>query len=400
MASITGARGYNPDLIGAAPNCDFAIVKLNEAPRIIQSRAGLNDVKPGRYTSIDIYLGIRYLSRLASDLGKPLVMCIPVGTNTGSHDGTSEIEGAIDFISKQAGIVCVTGTGNEGDTDTHTEGKFAGANDINTIEIKVGKSQKSLNFQIYVQQPDRVSLGIVSPSGEVIEKIPAKLNKVENISFVYEGTKMRVYYYYPDPITGAEIISIEARNLREGIWQFKLYGDYIVDGRYWSWLPQRSLLDEETKFLSPSQYTTLTIPGTSKGAIVSAFYNQNNNAIVGQSGRGFTRDGRIKPDVAAGGINALVTTPGGGTRTISGSSVATAVMSGCCALLLQWAIVDGNNKKIYPTELRSYLIRGTDMRVGEKYPNEQWGYGTINMKKVFDGIRENLTGGVENTRDK
>ena len=399
MASIAGARGYNAELKGAAPNCEFAIVKLNEAPRILQKRAGMNDIKPGRYASINIYLGIRYLSRLASEFNKPLVICIPLGTNTGAHDGTSEVEGGIDFISKQFGVVCVTGTGNEGDTDTHTEDRFAEAGEIKNIEVKIGKGQKNLNFQIYIQQPDRVSLGVISPSGEVIEKIPAKFNKVENISFVYEGTKMKIQYFYPDPITGSEIINIEARDLREGIWQFRLYGDYIVDGRYWSWLPQRSLLDEETKFLSPSQYTTLTIPGTSRNAIVSAFYNQNTNAVVGQSGRGFTRDGRIKPDIAAGGINALVTTPGGGTKTISGSSVGTAVTAGCCALLLQWAVVDGNNKKIYPIEIRSYLIRGTNMRVGDKYPNEQWGYGTINMKKVFDALRENLSGGVESTRD-
>ena len=91
-------------------------------------------------------------------------------------------------------------------------------------------------------------------------------------------------------------------------------------------------------------------------------------------------------------------TPGGGTRTVSGSSVATAVTSGCCALLLQWGIVEGNLKNLYPTEIRSYLIRGTTMRMGDRYPNEEWGYGTLNIKGVFDSIRENLSGGVETTR--
>ncbi len=398
VASIAGARGYNQDVKGAAPNSDFAIVKLKEAPRILQTAAGISTIKEGRYAAINIILGLRYLSRLASELERPMVICIPLGTNTGSHDGTGEVEGSIEVISTQIGVICVTGTGNEGDTDTHTEGRFERAGEVKNIEIKMGTGQKDLNFQIYAQQPDRVSLGIVSPSGEVIEKIPAKLNKVENVNFVYEGTKMKITYLYPDPITGAEIIAIEARGLREGIWQFKLYGDYIVDGRYWAWLPQRNLLDEETKFLSPSQYTTLTMPGTSTKAIVVAYYNQNNNAVVGESGRGFTRDGRIKPDIAAGGVNATVVTPGGGTTTVTGSSVATAVTSGCCALLLQWGIVEGNLKNLYPTEIRSYLIRGTTMRMGDRYPNEEWGYGTLNIKGVFDSIRENLSGGVETTR--
>ncbi|MDV4150153.1 S8 family peptidase [Clostridium sp. AL.422] len=397
VASIAGARGYNQEVIGVAPNCKFAVVKLKEATNFIQRQAGLDDIKEGRYSSIEIVLAIMYLSKVADELNKSMVICIPLGTNTGAHDGTGTVESSINAISNQVGIVCVTGTGNEGDTDTHTEGRFTRAGEVQSIEIRMGRNQKNLNFQIYVQQPDRASLGVVSPSGEVIERIPARLNKVENVSFVYEGTKMRISYIYPDPVTGAEVISIEARGLREGIWQFRLYGDYIVDGRYWSWIPQRSLLDPDTKFLSPSQYTTLTIPGTAQSAIVAAYYNQNNNAVVGQSGRGFTRDGRIKPDVSAGGINAAVTTPGGATKTISGSSVSTAVTAGCCALLLQWAIVEGNDTRIYPLEIRSFLIRGTTMRVGDRYPNEQWGYGSINMRAVFDSIRENISGGVGST---
>ena len=399
VASLVGARGINPEVMGAAPDCDFAIVKLKQAPSVILDYAGVSTPGAGRYATVEVLLAIRYLSRLASDLKRPMVICVALGGNTGAHDGTNAVETIITNTTSQLALACVTGTGNEGDTDTHTEGKFDKPGQIKNIEVRMGKGQKDLNFQIYIQQPDKVSIGVVSPSGEVVEKIPVRLSKVENVQFIYEGTRMRISYIYPDPVTGDEVISIEARGLREGIWQFRLYGDYIVDGRYWSWLPQRSLLDPDTKFLSPSQYTTLTIPGTSRGAIVAAFYNQNNNATVGQSGRGFTRDGRVKPDIAAGGINAVVTMPGGGTRVVSGSSVATAITAGCCALIMQWGAVDGNDPNLYATEIRTYLIRGTNMRVGDIYPNEQWGYGAIDMKGVFDSIRENLTGGVSQTRD-
>lgn len=398
VASVIGARGINPEVIGAAPDCDFIVVKVKESPKVILDFAGVSTPGTGRYTTVDLYLALRYLARVASELNRPMVMCLSLGTNIGAHDGTSPIEVFLDSVSTRLGIIPVTGTGNEGDTDTHTEGRIEKPGEIKNIEVKIGKGQKDLNFQIYVRQPDKVSIGVVSPSGEVVDKIPVRLNKVENIDFVYEGTKMRIAYFYPDLVTGDELISIEARGLREGIWQFRLYGDYIVDGRYWSWLPQRSLLDPDTKFLSPSQYTTLTIPGTSRSAIIPAFYNQINNATVGQSGRGFTRDGRIKPDIAAGGINAIVTTQGGGTKTISGSSVSTSVTAGCCALILQWGIVDGNYPSLYSTEMRTYIIRGANMRAGDIYPNQQWGYGTLSMKGIFDSIRENLSGGVSQTR--
>ena len=32
------------------------------------------------------------------------------------------------------------------------------------------------------------------------------------------------------------------------------------------------------------------------------------------------------------------------------------------------------------------------------YPNEQWGYGILNMKGIFDAIRGNLVGGIGSTR--
>lgn len=397
-AGLIGARGINPDVVGVAPNCEFVVVKMLEASELKLKEAGITNKGVGRYSTEVLIMSMRYLSLLATELKKPIIIYMPVGSNIGAHDGTSEVEGAIDTTSRQLGVSVVAGTGNEGDTDTHTEGRFIKPGEIKTIEIKVGKTQKNLFFNIYIRQPDRVSIAITSPSGEVVDKITAKLNKREEVKFVYEGTKMEIIFRLPDEITGDEIITIKAIDIREGIWQFRLYGDFIVDGRYWSWLPQRSLLDPDTKFLSPSQYTTLTTPATAQSVIVASYYNQNNNATVGQSGRGFTRDERIKPDVAAGGITATIIKPGGGTGIASGSSVATAILAGCCSLIYQWGIVDGNDETLYTKKLRSYIIRGAQIRPGYTYPNEQWGYGTLSMQGTFDAIRGNLVGGNSQIR--
>lgn len=397
-AGLIGARGINPDVVGVAPNCEFVVVKMLEASELKLKEAGITNKGVGRYSTEVLIMSMRYLSLLATELKKPIIIYMPVGSNIGAHDGTSEVEGAIDTTSRQLGVSVVAGTGNEGDTDTHTEGRFIKPGEIKTIEIKVGKTQKNLFFNIYIRQPDRVSIAITSPSGEVVDKITAKLNKREEVKFVYEGTKMEIIFRLPDEITGDEIITIKAIDIREGIWQFRLYGDFIVDGRYWSWLPQRSLLDPDTKFLSPSQYTTLTTPATAQSVIVASYYNQNNNATVGQSGRGFTRDERIKPDVAAGGITATIIKPGGGTGIASGSSVATAILAGCCSLIYQWGIVDGNDETLYTKKLRSYIIRGAEIRPGYTYPNEQWGYGTLSMQGTFDAIRGNLVGGNSQIR--
>ena len=161
-----------------------------------------------------------------------------------------------------------------------------------------------------------------------------------------------------------------------------------MDGRYWAWLPQRELLDKDTEFFDPIQRTTLTIPATARGVATTAYYNQDLNTTVTQSGRGYTRDGRIKPDIAAGGVNALVIQPGGGTTTVTGSSVATSVLAGCCALILQWAIVKKNDPEARARKIISYIIRGAKMRQGDTYPNIDWGYGMLDIKNIFDAFRD------------
>ena len=388
VAGIIGARGReSEEIIGAAPDCNFTIVKLREASETYLRNFGVTNSGVGRYENVDLILGIRFILNKARQLNVPVVIYIPAGTNVGSHDGTSILERFIGDASKRRGLAVVACTGNEGDSDTHTSGKLESTGDIKTIELSVDRRQQELYMEIWCNKPDKISLSIVSPSGEFIDKIPARLGQIEEVRFVFEGTKMSIQYFIPEEITGDELIRIKMENLREGIWQFRLIGDYLVNGGYNAWIPQRELLAPETKFLNPSQYTTLMLPSTAEMAIVSGYYNQNNNASVGKSGRGNTRDGRVKPDIACGGINATVLVPGGGTKVASGSSIGGAVLAGCCALLLQWGIIDGNDPAMYSVKMKTYIIRGSEKREGDTYPNRQWGYGMISMKGLFDNIR-------------
>ncbi|WP_243108710.1 S8 family serine peptidase [Clostridium rectalis] len=387
MAGIVGARGKNPEIVGAAPDCEFGIVKLKEAKKNTLALKGVTSSSCASYNITEVILGIKYLYNLAKKNKRPLVLLIPLGTNMGSHDGNSILERYVDEISKTRGVCVVTGCGNEGDSDTHTSGRLGKTGDEKTIELKVAENEKNISFQIWGNKPDKFSLSIVSPSGEVIEKISAKLKEVEVIQFVFEGSFLTIQYFIPEESTGDELINILINNVREGIWQFKLIGDLVVDGRYDAWLPQRALIREGTRFLNPNQYTTLTIPSTGRQILSSAFYDQNNNRIVAASGRGYTRDERIKPDIAAGGVSVLTTAVGGGTQVISGSSAAAAVLAGAVALLFQWGIVDGNDKTLYAPKIKTYLIRGATKRPGDAYPNREWGYGILNLMGVFENIR-------------
>ena len=388
LAGIIGGRGINPDLKGAAPDCQFVIVKLSRATKVELDAAVIDKTDVPSYTPWSALLALKYIIAVARELKRPVVVFDPLGSNMGSHTGNGIVEQSINNYSAQSGTVVVVPTGNQGNTDTHTEGIIESSGDIKDIEIRVGEKQKNLPIEIWVNKPNRVKLSIVSPSGEVIDNLEAKNTNNERIKFLYEGTEMIVNFTSPELSTGDSLIFIRAYNLKAGIWKFRLTGQSIVDGKYYAWIPQRELLDSETKFLNSVGYTTLTLSSTSSGAISVAYYNQDDNSVISESGRGYTRYGMIKPDIAAGGFNAIVTNPGGGTAVISGSSVAGAVVAGCCALILQWAVVDKNYPDIYAEQIKTYIISGAKGRPGDVYPNKEWGYGMFDMQGVFDRIRE------------
>lgn len=387
VAGIIGGRGINPELKGAAPDCEFVVVKLAMASEDELMKSYIDPKKIG-YTPWNILLALRYAATVGNEVNKPIVIYIPLGTNMSSHSGNGFLETPIENYSKQVGTLIVTNTGNQGNTETHVEGIINNNGDVKEIELRVGKNQNLLPIQIYINKPNIVALSIVSPSGEIIDNLTSKISRDQKIKFTYEGTEMIVNFVSPDYITGDSLIVVKASNLREGIWKFRLTGKYIVDGKYYVWIPQRELLDEETKLLNSTANTTLTVPSSAAGSISVAYYNQNNNSVVSESGRGYTRDNRIKPDIAAGGVNATIIKPGGGTGLATGGSVAGAVVAGGCALILQWAIVNKNQQSIYTSQVKSYIIAGSNKRNGDIYPNREWGYGTFNLQGIFDNISE------------
>ena len=57
----------------------------------------------------------------------------------------------------------------------------------------------------------------------------------------------------------------------------------------------------DTYFLKPNPDTTLTVPSSATGVISVGGYDNFANSIYSKSGRGFTIDDRVKPDMVAPG---------------------------------------------------------------------------------------------------
>ena len=169
-------------------------------------------------------------------------------------------------------------------------------------------------------------------------------------NFYLLNTNLKVTSYNPENFTGHQVFLVVFTDIKSGVWKLNLRGEYITNGRFDIWLPDKTLLPEGTKFLNSNPDTTLTIPSTAKRVTTVAYYNSINDAIVTSSGKGFDSNQTINPDLAADGIN-ILTTSGNDNKIVpvSGSSAATAIVVGAICLLIQWQI---NNLK--DEELKSF----------------------------------------------
>jgi serine protease AprX len=110
------------------------------------------------------------------------------------------------------------------------------------------------------------------------------------------------------------------------------------------------------------------------------------DAIASFSSRGPNRDGTIKPDVSAPGKD-IVSTRATGTNdgkaidtyylSMSGTSMATPMVSGAVALLFQ------KKSDLTPSQVKD-IMEKTAKQLGTGVPNNNYGYGRISIKNAID----------------
>ncbi|EES48476.1 S8 family peptidase [Clostridium botulinum] len=382
MAGIIAARGKNPELRGVAPKCELCVIKLTEAVSYKEDF----EIEVPVYNVTSIVIAIETLYKYAIEYKKPLVIYLPLGTNSGNHQGTGLLNEYIENVTNNRGIIVVTGAGNEGDVGHHASGIIEKKDMVDDIELYVAEGQKVLITDIWIDMPNIMSVNVISPSGEETGVLVPLLKKENKYKFIFENTVVDIRYYIPEETTGDEYIQIYLYDIEPGLWTFRIIGNIISSGIFNIWIPQKGITKPGTGFRAPDPYGTLTIPGDSTSVVTVAAYNQNTNNALIYSSMTFKNSEVSIIDLAAGGVNAITTASNNSITTVSGTSVSAAVVAGVCALLLEWGIVDGNYPYMYCQSLISYLVKGTDRRKGDIYPNAQWGYGTLNVLKMFENM--------------
>lgn len=381
MASAAAGSVLNQGLTfrGAAPQADIAVVKLKGAKDYLREYYLIADDAVA-YQENDIMEAVKYLERMAIVFQRPVVIVLGIGTNMGDHMGSSPLASYLDKIaSKRSRAVVVCG-GNEGDKEHHYNAAMP-----QQIEMRVEENTKGFSMELWGNRIDIYSVILRTPGGEMTSTIDFRNGLDNTFGFLFDRTRIYTGISLVEKRSGNELIFFRFENPTPGIWsimvrpseQERIRGS----GEFHIWLPIKAFVDGGVTFLEPSPDVTLTEPSNAEHVITVSTYNGQTGSWFSESGRGFSANGMIKPDLAAPGVQVSTIL---GNRT--GASMAAALSAGCVAQLMEWSIVDGYAPFGESEAIKSYLIRGAVRENNISYPDRRWGYGKLNISGTFEAL--------------
>ncbi len=388
IASVAaGSADLEHRFIGAAPEATLAVVKLKPA------KAYLKDFYVIRqdatcFQENDIMLAMKYINALARKRNMPLVICVALGTNLGGHNGTSLLSNMLDAYSSVLNRSVVISAGNGAVHRHHFSRELGGMDETADAEIRVGEGVEGFVAELWTTVPNVMTVALTSPSGERTGYITLKQGREYRETFVFDKTEVEVEYRLLLENNDSQLIFMRIKNPAAGIWKISVKAVRRSDGKFHIWLPVQDFLTGEVYFLEANPDTTLAEPGSSLVAMTVAYYNGVDKSVDINSGRGYTRDGRVKPDYAVPGV--LVSGAGLNNEFVvrSGSSVAAGIAAGAAALLMEWVLNDTEAWGVNSSQIRNIILLGAEQRPGMESPNREWGYGAMNLYRSLDILRQ------------
>lgn len=390
VAGIAG--GSDENFCGVAPLAEFIVVKTD-----------LQDAH--------IADAVRYIFRVAGEMGLPAVVNLSLGGHADGHDGSDSLSKIINAETGPGRIVCAA-AGNEGNDNIHgqinvSQGKTstmrfsAPLNQVGIVWLNGWYSRDS-QLEISVRSPN----GFVTPFQPVITD--------DNPSKEYNLSDARVEIVTPgkDPINGDYNFFVQIRGTGQGqfnqpvpggVWQLRLRNPASKETRVDVW----TLDDTSSVFFtgkSIADSVKIGSPGSAASAITVASYTSKAeytdidgkqrkmglelDTISEFSSEGPLRNGDRKPDIAAPGamIVSALSSDANLDRSmiinskfvaLAGTSMATPFVTGLVALLLQ------RNPKLDPEAIKELLRKNCSIPGKEKGTfDHKWGFGLINTENL------------------
>ena len=384
MAAIA-AGNYFPEenFSGAAPEAMLIIVKVKPAKKYLREFY-LFPAEAELFQENDIMTGMDFAVRIANDRRMPLSLCLGIGSSQGAHIGKNPLSLYVDYISQYSLISVSIAAGNEGAARHHYAGRLTERENQALAELRVGNKEPGFTMEFWGEPPEIYNLSLQSPTGEILD-ISASLGEVtQELSFVFVETRVKVNYVSIERQTGYTLVYFQFIQPAPGIWRIFVRGRDGQNVGFHIWLPVQGLISEETYFLEPSPYNTVTAPGDSLESITVTAYQYRDNSLYVQASRGFMPDGNVVPQVAAPGVQIRVPQLNGLYGNASGTSLSAAQTAGAAALLFEWAVIRGNQPYFTGSSVKNYITRGAEREERMQYPNRDWGFGRMDLYHTFE----------------
>lgn len=383
MASIAAGKSLGEQAYdGVVPESELVIIKLKEAKQNLKEFFFVPE-DAYCFQESDINMGINYLRDVLQRENKPLVICIALGTSQGAHSGYGVISGYLNYIVQLPGLGVSVSAGNEGNKRRHYFNNTTIEPYYNEFQLKIGEKDKRFSMEIWSFATGIFTLDISSPNNESIQRVYPAIGECREFDFILSQGTILVNNMLIEESFNRQLILIRFNDPTPGVWHFRVENLENEPFSFHSWLPSGDLISNETFFVNSSPDTTITSPGNGTHQLTVTAYNQFNDSILPESGRGYTSDDQVKPDIAAPGYQLPCALPGNQYGTATGTGAAAAHTAGAIAMLMEWAIVKGNYPTITGYDINRMIMRGGNRSQKELYPNNIWGYGQLDVNKLF-----------------
>lgn len=415
VAGIAAGNGRSGDaqfpadsFLGTAPGATIIFVQPNSG-----------DAETTFADSVHVTEAIAYVFEKATELGMACAINMSLNQNGGSHDGESLVERAIDRLLEQPGRAMVVAAGNEHIWRGHASGTL-GPGERRTLQWKFGGELPlpgggalgqggdvtPNEMEIWYSSRDRLLVRILSPDGE---STPVVAPGETDVHVFTGGEQAFVDSERFTVLNGDARIYIEVSphtaptgKVRPGVWRVEIEAVEIRDGRFDAWI-ERDARRKFNNFADQSFFLgtdfdpvmTLGTPATTRRGVAVANYDHVTQTPHDQSGRGKTRDGRTKPEIAAPGTNivschalggrpvGLVSGPVHPMRlAMSGTSMSAPHVTGIAALMFE------KNPRITAAQAAKILIAAADPPAGVQPFDVAWGFGKVNAEAAVKLVEE------------